>query len=137
MLTRVNVESWLGTPYKRKGTDRSGIDCFNLCRALNREIGQIDLPPFESPDPDDPKQWSIIDRIIRDAKSGFERLAEPEQFCLVTFIIYPPYITHIGFVLEDKRHFLHILNKKQGVTIGELDSLSWRHRIEGYYRYAG
>jgi probable lipoprotein NlpC len=127
----LHYEEWLGTPFKVGGTDKQGIDCYNLCKEVSKEVG-INLPFMDSPD-----QPSLIDNLISNAKPLFTRVEQVEPYCLVTFTVKPPYISHIGIVLEDCNKFLHILNNKRGVAVEKLDNISWQKRIEGFYKYVG
>ncbi len=123
---------WIGTLYLRGGKDRKGIDCGNLVRIVAKEETGQDLPDFNSP-----VGTEAIDGTIREHLEKFERLDEPEPFCLVMFNLRPPYTTHIGIVLEDCQHFLHILNNKARVVKEPLDRFIWKGTREGFYRYVG
>ena len=95
---------------------------------MSKRVGK-ELPQFES----DTDKASVVDSIVEDGRELFVRLSNPIPYCLVTFIIKAPYVSHIGFVLEDCIHFLHILNNKRGVSVERLDDLHWKKRVEGFY----
>lgn len=105
--------------------------CYDLCKLLYHRRGK-EIPSFN-----DPGEASLIDVLVKDNKCLFKRIEKPEPFCFVTFYIKYPYVSHIGIVLEDCNRFIHVLNRKLGVTIERLDSISWGRRIEGYYLYNG
>lgn len=67
-------------------------------------------------------------------KKDFIRLQEPEPFCLVTLMIYKPFVSHIGVVLEDCKRFINSFQKRN-VCIEELNSPRWKDRIDGFWRY--
>lgn len=42
--TKAWISNYLNIPFKHKGLDRSGLDCFNLCRLVYKEILNIEIP---------------------------------------------------------------------------------------------
>jgi hypothetical protein len=42
----MNLSPWLGIPYKIRGRDRSGVDCFGLAFLVYREAFDLDLPNY-------------------------------------------------------------------------------------------
>ena len=84
---------------------------------------------LENVNPEDREQ---VDRAIHGEQDLFEQIERPENFCIVTFSIRPPYTSHIGVVVENA-YFIHSL-KKVGVVKERLDSLFWNKRITGYWR---
>lgn len=103
--------------------------CYNVCRILAGRVGK-ELPSYEpglGP--------SIIDSVVSDTKDLFQVIEAPEPYCIVDLRVSGIGGRHVGIVLEDGKHFLHVLNRKQGVTRQELEK--WSHRIRGYYRYVG
>jgi hypothetical protein len=79
---------------------------------------------------------SVIDRMINSAlrtprSALFIELSAPEPWCLVLFKIRPPYVSHIGVVLEDTSRFIHIM-RNTSVSIERLDRQEWKRRIAGF-----
>lgn len=105
-----------------------GFDCYGLVMEMYRRRG-IQLPEYQSTD-----EYSLIHRMINDAKPLFIEIAKPEPYCLATFMIRPPYTTHIGVVLEDGRRFIHIMQGRM-VAVEWLDHAGWMKRNAGYYRW--
>lgn len=119
----------LGAPFVYGGRSvKEGFDCYGLVMELYRRRG-IQLPTSQSTD-----QYSLIHRMINDAKPLFTEIAKPEPYCLATFMIRPPYTTHIGVVLEDARSFIHIMQKRL-VAVERLDHAGWAQRNTGYFRW--
>lgn len=128
----LNYEKYLGVPFKYGGQSiDEGFDCWNLCRVLSKEVG-IDMPEYaycQNP------ENSLIHQMIFQGKPLFEKLNQPEPYCLVLFKLHPPYATHLGFVTEDNC-FMHIMAKRS-VAKERLDHIYWAPKIEGFYRWRG
>lgn len=118
----------IGIPYLKGGRDEKGLDCYGLCMYVYKIMG-IELPEYDSPD-----ENSLIHQLIFQGKELFEKIDKPSPFCLAPFVIRPPFVTHIGIVLENKDDFLHILRKKRSI-IERLSNQFWSRRIEGFYRW--
>lgn len=118
----------LGKEYVEKGRGPNHFDCYGLCIEVLKRKGLV-LPDIESETDANLIHKQIVENS---ASSIFKRLHKPQAFCLVTFIVQPPYVSHVGVVLEDCKRFIHIMEKRQ-VTIERLDSVAWSRRIKGYY----
>jgi cell wall-associated NlpC family hydrolase len=121
-------EDLIGIPFKCGGRDTIHIDCYGLAMLIYDRLG-IKLPEFGASE-----DFSIINQLIKDGENYFEKLEEPEPFCLVVFTIREPFVSHIGIVLEDCNKFIHVMAKRATV-IERLDDLSWHHRIKGFYKW--
>jgi len=124
----MDVSDLIGQPFDLQG--KNGFNCYSLCREVCKRAG-ITLPEKQP-------IVELSDRsdVINGGKVDYIKLEKPEPFCLVTFKIHPKFVTHIGVVLEDCRHFIHIL-KKKFVVIERLDLSQWRKRLDGFYRFVG
>jgi cell wall-associated NlpC family hydrolase len=135
---KLKYDDLLGAKFTHGGNSiEEGFDCWSLCREVYRRLGR-DLYEYkhlaEQVMADEKFQYKNVDALIRVGAENFQPLQKPEPFCLVTFIMLPPFVTHIGVVLEDKRYFIHIL-KQSSVSVERLDSLLWATKIDGYWRY--
>ena len=117
----------LGKKFKYGGRGPEVYDCWGLCREVYRRLG-IDVPDFQSS-----SDFSEIHQKILQGKELLEQLNEPEPYCMVFFTLRPPYVTHIGIVLNPP-YFIHILEKSE-VAVERLDSITWKKRIAGFYRW--
>ena len=130
MPDKVNILDLIGKPFLMGAKGPTAFDCYNLCREVCKR-GRLHLPDKES----------FVDNAIRHAaivdgkESEYIRLEKPEPLCLVTISLRPPFITHLGVVLDGVR-FIHIMEKRH-VAVERLDNPIWQKRIEGYYRYVG
>lgn len=121
---------YIGIPYKARGRDDRGVDCWGLVRLVYAEQYNISLPSLAgSYDPDDQERIGELMDLYRE---GWEETGTPEPGDIVLFrIMGEP--THLGVVVENNRFIHSILHKN--VAVENLTSLSWSKRIIGYYRY--
>lgn len=127
-MKEVIVSDLLGKPFKMGGRGPDDYDCYGLCLEVSARAG-IEIVSFDS----------IADICLRSdainaGKADYIKLSKPEPFCLVGFKIRPPFVTHIGVVLADCKHFIHIMIKRS-VAIERLDLPVWSKRLDGFYRY--
>lgn len=108
---------------------KEGLDCYGLCIEIYRRLGR-NLPEYSSPD--DNKE--AASGMISKERDKFVKIPHATAWCLVLFAIFPPYETHIGVVLEDRKSFIHVA-KKVGCCIEKLDNPFWEKRIRGFYEW--
>lgn len=122
-------EDLLGKEYLHNGRGPDHYDCWGLCMEVYRRLGKS-LPEF-LPAIAEP---ACIHGVVNSAKNLFIEIQKPMPYCLVAFMVRPPFVTHIGVVLDTNK-FIHLLRKSR-VTIERLDSIAWSKRIKGFYSYA-
>lgn len=119
----------LGKEFKIGATGPDKYDCYHLYRELSKRVG-VELPLYISP-----TEPNLIEELIKeDSEKLFDKLDKPEPYCMVLFTIKYPYVSHMGFVLEDCQRFIHIFPKSR-VTVERLKDISWNHRIRGYLKW--
>lgn len=118
----------LGRSFLYGGRGPLAFDCYGLVMEIYKRRG-IALPDFGS---SPSTAWQH--RMILEGRKLFTELSKPEPFCIVTFSIRPGFTTHVGVVLEDGVRFMHIMAKTE-VTIERLDSLTWKRKITGYFKW--
>lgn len=123
-----NVNDLIGQPFDLQA--KNGFNCYSLCKEVCRRGGVL------LPDRQPVEELSDRSDAINSGKVDYIKLEKPEPFCLATFKMHPKFVTHIGVVLEDCQHFIHIL-KKKAVIVERLDSPRWQKRLDGYYGYIG
>lgn len=123
----MDVSDLLGKPFAWHARGPDAYDCWGLVVEAARRAG------LYLPDELSIREPQGRARRIADVFDDFTRIDAPEPYCLVTFIVRPPYVSHIGFVLGDGKQFIHV-TQSQRVTIDKFDSPFWRKRIDGYYR---
>lgn len=119
----------LGKGFRYGGRGPDQYDCYGLCMELYRRRG-VELPSYIShADP------LCIDISLADGRRNYlHNIPAAEPFCLVLFCIAPPFVSHIGIVMEDCQRFIHIMHKSS-VSIERLDSDLWENKVAGFYRY--
>ena len=127
----MKYDKYIGLPYKEKGRDVTGVDCWGLvCLYYREELG-IELPSYqeEYDSPDDPN----VIRAISLYKDSWELTTTPSEGNVVIFnILGEP--RHIGIYLGNNK-FLHSREGSDSV-IDSIASPRWASRLEGTYKYA-
>jgi cell wall-associated NlpC family hydrolase len=119
-LRQLVEQTWtfLGTPYRRGGTSRHGLDCSGLVGAVYGEQG-MDLPRTAA------EQFSqgtpVADGDLRPGDLVFFRDT------------YKRGISHVGIFVGDGR-FIHAAGRRQGVIVSELARPYFRSRFAGARR---
>ncbi len=116
----------LGKRFRYGGRGPDEYDCYGLVMEIYKRIG-VDLPDYGFAD-----NYKGIDAMVQRFAINFKRLSFPVAPCIVAFMIWPPYVSHIGVVLEGDR-FLHIMQRSQ-VSRERLSAPEWASRIAGYYQ---
>ena len=117
--------------FSENGEGPKEYNCWNLCREIYRRCGKA-LPKYSDYIAVISQRDNLIKTVIED---DFLRIDKSEPLCLVTLMLAPRAITHIGVVLDNRR-FIHV-RRNVGVVVERLDNKAWKKRIEGFYRYAG
>lgn len=137
----------LGKRFEYGGRGPDAYDCYGLYMEIQRRRGVI------VPDVNSPSEAEKIHKIVVGAtlcgcpdvvaaeKAGghagpplrefFRQIESPEPFCIVTFMVRPPFTSHVGTVLPDCTRFIHIMAKRS-VAVERLDSDDWSRRIRGF-----
>lgn len=127
----MEIEKYLTIPFKDRGRDWNGVDCWGLVHLFYKEEFGINLPPYL----DVNEKWNQVGQIaavMGVEKNKWKRVETPTLGDLVLFNITGMPV-HVGIVL-DKQLMLHALDKV-GVSIEPYRTLKWGTRIEGFYRY--
>jgi len=130
----INIDDLIGKPFKEGGNGKEGYDCYTLSREVCKR-GGINLPSKQT------QMLATVENIKNRSeaisigkKEDYIRLKNPEPFCIVTFSLRPPFVNHMG-VMVDRYHFIHIM-KKRLATIEKINHKFWKSKVEGFYRYA-
>lgn len=128
MLELFDLSDLIGKPFKYGGRGPSEYDCYGLAIEIYSRKGH------ELPDINSPTEFETIHSAGQELKSLISvEIEKPEPFCIVGFKIRPPYISHMGIVLDDTFHFIHIL-RNTNVCVERLNSIIWKDKIGGFYR---
>jgi sulfur carrier protein ThiS len=127
----MHFEKYIGIPFKEKGRDSSGLDCWGLVRLIYKQEYSINLPSFvEDYELSDDAR---IGELFAQYKEGWETSAKPEAGCVVVFRMFGTE-SHVGIVV-DNSHFIHVREGRDSV-IESLESGKWFKRIIGFYNYS-
>lgn len=127
----MNIQDYIGLPFKGGGRTKEGLDCWGLTRLYYKQELDIELPSFV-------QDYHIDDNIriqelIAQYREGWEKVEVPSVGDIVVFNILGETV-HLGVML-DSTQFLHIRENSDSV-VENINSTKWNRRVEGYYRYS-
>lgn len=128
------AENFIGIPFKEKGRTREGVDCWGAVRlVLQEHFGIVGLPDYcDSYESKDDKQ-GIAAAVQTGLLVGWQEVEQPSAGALLILrLTGRPW--HCAIML-DELYMLHALDGV-GVVHERIDTMLWRNRIEGIYRYA-
>jgi len=116
------VEPYLGTPYRRGGVSRRGLDCSGFVKHIYSKTFSLDLPHSTA------QQYAlpIMEKVPKD---------ELKTGDLIFFSQKNRRIAHVGIYLSDG-NFIHA-GRKSGVTISSLENQYWKVRMVAAKRPVG
>ena len=120
----ITVKDLVGVPYKDRGRDKKGMDCYGLVIEVLRRKGTIVPDVFY---PDTAAKTTVLQTL--EAAIPNTRLDKPEEGAVVEILVMGQ-PSHAGVCLGDGT-FIHAL-KKNGAVIEPLSR--YRHKIRGFYR---
>jgi cell wall-associated NlpC family hydrolase len=128
-------ERYIGIPFKQKGRDLTGFDCWGLiCDVYLTELS-IKLPDYLNSYSDTSKDFVEISSIMGSEK---ERIAfpvtSPKAFDVI-LLRMRGLPMHVGLVTRE--NFMIHCADGVGVSFEDYTSPRWKSRVMGFYRYAG
>lgn len=124
----------MAVPFKEKGRDYSGLDCYGLCRLGYHEVFGIDLPDYRDQyvDTGNSRQTRLeLSELLSLKKRKWEQVTNYQPMDVPLFTLGGMPI-HVGLMV-DKKNFLHC-EKKIGTVIERIDSAMWKRRLDGVFR---
>ena len=124
---------YIGLPFKPKGRDREGLDCWGLLRLIYLEQFGIELPDYAEHYEED-LDGQVIAGVVEfeiPCWTPVPRGQERQGDAILLRIKGEP--MHVGFVLR-KGLMIHIMKGIDSVT-ENYRSRKWEKRILGFYRY--
>lgn len=134
----IQYRDLIGVPFKNRGRDMDGFDCYGLVQEMYRRYG-ISITDYTADFDDLEKVNELI--TSKTAISSNWRRIEPDKElpvpCLLAIRFGTPsgIINHTGCYIGNGR-FIHI-RANIGVCVDRIDSPAWRHVIEGFFEYVG
>ena len=130
-------EYTLGIPWKSKGRDRSGCDCWGLLRlVLQERFGLDGLPMLDEHEYRDQGDRAALARVMTEFRDlnflpvplGQERAGD----AIMLRMMGQPF--HVG-VIVCPGWMLHVQEGRE-VCLECYGRMAWRGRVEGVYRHA-
>lgn len=131
---KIDGSKYVGIPFKDRGRDRTGIDCWGVVRLVYRDHFGLELPSYIE------QYVTAFDHIELGNLIRKERYKKWNAYPLgaerigdVILIRLKGQPMHVGIVTK-QGYMLHVMN---GIDVCEESYLTrlWRCRIVGFYRY--
>ena len=124
---------FISIPFKDRGRDRAGADCWGLTCIIFKERLGINLPILNdyTNTRDRKKLCQIIETEIPEwieIPRGQEKEYDVSVFNMAGLPV------HVGIVLRP--NFMVHRQRGTGTTVERYDSKKWNTRIEGFFRYS-
>lgn len=126
---------YIGIPFAEKGRTRAGCDCWGAVRlVLEEHFGYDRLPDFGDAYTSSTDKESVARAVESGLLHGWERVDSPSARTLVILrLAGRPW--HCAVMLNCSWMLHAVANT--GTVAEQIDTLLWRNRVEGFYRYAG
>lgn len=118
----------VGASFAWGGRGPDAFDCYGLVMELHRRRG-IALPDYRSPT--DGAEGGKISAMMT---MGLQLWKETPKTPGALIMIRLPFSSHVATVIDDLR-MIHTWEGSGGVVIERI--ATWKHRIQGFYEYAG
>lgn len=120
------VKEYLGTPYRRGGASKKGMDCSGFARTVYDQLLGLDLPHSSG----DQFRSSELQKIdARELQAGdlvfFAGQSKKKK---------QKRINHVGVYLSDGQ-FIHA-SSSEGIIVSSLDEVYWKKRFVGSKRHS-
>jgi cell wall-associated NlpC family hydrolase len=127
--------AYVGLPWREKGRDRTGLDCYGLVRLVYADELGIDLPSYAEAYAGIAERAEIAALIAADAaRWPWVPVAQGEERAFDVAVFRRGRLeAHVGIVVGGRR-MLHILEGCQA-CIAACDGRAWSPRHAGFYRY--
>jgi len=122
---------YIGIPFKERGRDFNGVDCWGLVRLIYKNEFNITLPSFVD-DYTTTDDTSRLEELIAQYREGWDEITALESGAVILFKLLGSE-SHIAVAINDKQ-FIHISENSTSV-VESIDSVLWRKRIVGYFKY--
>jgi cell wall-associated NlpC family hydrolase len=130
----MNFSAFVGIPYRDKGRDLSGCDCWGLVWMVYRDLLGVELPSYTD------RYTTGADRqamneLIRGELGAWSAVPAAEARALDGVLIREGrFERHIGLVTSPGR-LLHVGSGTATSRIERYDEGMMRHRVAGFFRH--
>lgn len=125
-----DLQSYIGIPFRARGRDRSGIDCYGLVRLYLREQHGIELDEYEYDVDDRPACGKVVGQAARSTPWTTVEEPRPGDVAILRVMGQP---MHCAVCIGGGR-ILHA-SDRVGTCIERLASPAWARRVIGYRRH--
>jgi len=127
------INKYIGIPYKDKGRDFKGCDCYGLVKLYYENELNINIPDTNI-QANQPRR--IMINFLNEISSNWIKVEKPIKHCVVALAsneYHPKLITHFGLMLDDNM-ILHCINKINS-HITSIKDIKIKAFIKGYYKW--
>ncbi len=129
----MDFKKYENIPFKEKGRDFDGCDCWGLIYLFKKFEENIDVPTYTNKYLSPLEKEEIHNLVVNERLFWKEIPLGKEKFGDVINLRINGKDWHVGIVLNNKR-FLHVM-KSINTVIEKYTSLQWKNKIAGFYRY--
>jgi len=129
---------YVGVPWRDRGRDRDGLDCWGLVRLVYGERFGIALPDLGGSygaSEDAPSVSRVLGEEAAPAGSWTRREGSPEEVGDVGVFRIRGLPAHVGIAVSDRK-ILHVVRGANSV-VEEFDGPLWGPRVDGWFRFSG
>ncbi len=127
------LAAMIGVPFKEKGRDMSGFDCWGACSYGLKHVFSVTVPSYTE-SYTTTREGEEIAALIGRESTGWDEIpiqdAQPGDVLILRIKGYP---WHCGLVL-DPPYFLHA-DRATGTVKDRWDSIRWLQRIVSVHRH--
>lgn len=128
IINGVDINTYVGLPYREGGRTMAGCDCYGLFRMLYMDLYKIDMPEHS----DICSDRGVHSRMILKEQPNWQEVFSPAAGDCICFKIWGM-VTHIGMMVDSTR-FVHAWHGADS-CIESTKNIIWRHRIDGFFRH--
>lgn len=121
------IKKYLGVPFKNKGRDLDGLDCYGLVKCIYKDFG-FDL--FDI-DEDYDAKWTLRRKnyFLENYAREWVEVERPMFLDVVAMKNFDGAMVHLGVCIGNGK-FIH--TSKAGTVVCHLSV--WKDKVQGYYR---
>ena len=120
----------IGKPFAYHGRGPDSYDCLGLVMEIFKR-NNIPIEAFTSLE----NPAEISNKLTAHANQLHE-IPSPRPLAVVTFCIVPPYVSHLGVIIDNYGRFIHAI-QDCSVSIENINSPLWHRRVKGFYKWMG
>lgn len=126
----MNLNRYIGIPYKELGRDYTGADCWGICRMVAKDLFYIGLPEYFYSEAD---LLQDAEKLIKEESPRWVKVEEDFKPGDIHIFRIKGHETHCGIHIVGKE-FLHSLPGRNSCLESLID-INWVHRKTGSFRW--